>query len=392
MSSNKEMPATIRQGTPEDVEPILNLLTEYELPRSYFEPFYLNDSSYRPEQSWVVEQHGRLLSHLRIYDRWIRVGQAKMHIAGIGNVITAQDARGQGYSGQIMRAMLPVLQLEGYAYSLLWTHIPQLYARYGWAPIEQDLVRAVLPVDVENSARIAPLQASDLPAVTRLDETANSWRTGTAICTPGYWRGQTTRPQETPQHFLVAHDKMTDAITGYVRGRVMEQAVEILELVVEGGSFDIGRELLAAISMQRGGQLQGQFPPSLRAVFLPGEADTLPESGLMGRAINLAELLRVLEPLWRERLRAASGCEGALILSTSAGRAEVRIQNEEIQVSELPAAQTPEATPSLDEGAFAHLLFHGCDERAGRIDVVGIPCLRVLFPEQDFVIWPADAF
>ena len=392
MSSNKEMPATIRQGTPEDVEPILNLLTEYELPRSYFEPFYLNDSSYRPEQSWVVEQHGRLLSHLRIYDRWIRVGQAKMHIAGIGNVITAQDARGQGYSGQIMRAMLPVLQLEGYAYSLLWTHIPQLYARYGWAPIEQDLVRAVLPVDVENSARIAPLQASDLPAVMRLYEAANAERTGTAIRTPEYWREQSTWLQETPEHFLVAHDNMTDAIIGYVRGRVMEQAVEILELAVEGGSFDIGRELLAAISMQRGGQLQGQFPPSLRAVFLPGEADTLPESGLMGRAINLAELLRVLEPLWRERLRAASGCEGALILSTSAGRAEVRIQNEEIQVSELPAAQTPEATPSLDEGAFAHLLFHGCDERAGRIDVVGIPCLRVLFPEQDFVIWSADAF
>ena len=392
MSSNKEMPATIRQGTPEDVEPILNLLTEYELPRSYFEPFYLNDSSYRPEQSWVVEQHGRLLSHLRIYDRWIRVGQAKMHIAGIGNVITAQDARGQGYSGQIMRAMLPVLQLEGYAYSLLWTHIPQLYARYGWAPIEQDLVRAVLPVDVENSARIAPLQAGDLPAVMHLYEAANAERTGTAIRTPEYWREQSTWLQETPEHFLVAHDNMTDAIIGYVRGRVMEQAVEILELAVEGGSFDIGRELLAAISMQRGGQLQGQFPPSLRAVFLPGEANTLPESGLMGRAINLAELLRVLEPLWRERLRAASGCEGALILSTSAGRAEVRIQNEEIQVSELPAAQTPEATPSLDEGAFAHLLFHGCDERAGRIDVVGIPCLRVLFPEQDFVIWPADAF
>ena len=392
MSSNKEMPATIRQGTPEDVEPILNLLTEYELPRSYFEPFYLNDSSYRPEQSWVVEQHGRLLSHLRIYDRWIRVGRAKMRIAGIGNVITAQDARGQGYSGQIMRAMLPVLQLEGYAYSLLWTHIPQLYARYGWAPIEQDLVRAVLPVDVENSARIAPLQAGDLPAVMHLYEAANAERTGTAVRTPEYWQEQSTWLQETPEHFLVAHDNMTDAIIGYVRGRVMEQAVEILELAVEGGSFDIGRELLAAISMQRGGQLQGQFPRSLRAVFLPGEANTLPESGLMGRAINLAELLRVLEPLWRERLRAASGCEGALILSTSAGRAEVRIQNEEIQVSELPAAQTPEATPSLDEGAFAHLLFHGCDERAGRIDVVGIPCLRVLFPEQDFVIWPADAF
>src|SRR5437588_7779124 len=130
MSSSKEMPVTVRRGRPEDVEPILNLLTEYGLPRSYFEPFYLNDSSYRPEQSWVVEQGGRLLSHLRIYDRWIRVGRAKLHIAGVGNVITAQDARGHGYSGQIMQAMLPVLQQEGYAYSLLWLHLPYLYVCY----------------------------------------------------------------------------------------------------------------------------------------------------------------------------------------------------------------------------------------------------------------------
>src|SRR5438105_13784479 len=139
MSSNKEMSATIRQGTPEDVEPILELLTEYGLPRSYFEPFYLNDSSYRPEQSCVVEQHGQLLSHLRIYDRWIRISRPKLHIAGVGNVITAREARGHGYARKIMRAMLPALQQEGYAYSLLWTHLPDLYGRYGWVLIEQDL-------------------------------------------------------------------------------------------------------------------------------------------------------------------------------------------------------------------------------------------------------------
>src|SRR5437588_10957111 len=145
-----EMPVTIRRGTPEDIESILDLLTEYGLPRSYFEPFYLNDASYRPEHSWVVERNGRLLSHLRIYDRWIRVGRAKLHIAGVGNVITARGARGRGYSGQIMRAMLPVLNQERYAYSLLWTHIPHLYGRYGWVPIEQELVRAVLPPSVLN--------------------------------------------------------------------------------------------------------------------------------------------------------------------------------------------------------------------------------------------------
>src|SRR6266704_2778572 len=168
MSSGGKVPVTIRRGTPEDIEPILDLLTEYGLPRSYFEPFFLNDTSYRPEQSWVVEQNGRLLSHLRIYDRWIRVGRAKLHIAGVGNVITARDARGHGYSGQLIRAMLPVLYQEGYAYSLLWTHLPGLYSRYGWVPIEQELVRAVLPPSVSASVRIAPFQHDDLPAIMRL--------------------------------------------------------------------------------------------------------------------------------------------------------------------------------------------------------------------------------
>src|SRR5204863_6173542 len=131
--------------------------------------------------AWVVEQYGQLLSHLHIYDRWIRVDSAEMHIAGVGNVITAEEARGHGYSGQIMRAMLPVLQQEGYAYSLLWTHIPQLYSRYGWTPIEQELVRAILPVEVENAARITPFQASDLAAIMRLYEVVNARRTGTTI-------------------------------------------------------------------------------------------------------------------------------------------------------------------------------------------------------------------
>jgi GNAT superfamily N-acetyltransferase len=117
MSSGSNIPVIIRRGTTEDIEPILNLLTEYELPQSYFEPFYLNDTNYRPEHSWVVEQNGRLVSHLRIYDRWIRIGRAKLHIAGIGNVITARDARGQGYAGKLMLAILPELSQEGYDYS-----------------------------------------------------------------------------------------------------------------------------------------------------------------------------------------------------------------------------------------------------------------------------------
>ncbi len=39
----------IRRGRADDVEPILDLLAHYERPRSYFEPFYLKEPTYRPE-------------------------------------------------------------------------------------------------------------------------------------------------------------------------------------------------------------------------------------------------------------------------------------------------------------------------------------------------------
>ena len=395
MSSGGKVPVTIRRGTPEDIEPILDLLTEYGLPRSYFEPFFLNDTSYRPEQSWVVEQNGRLLSHLRIYDRWIRVGRAKLHIAGVGNVITALDARGRGYSGQIIQAMLPALQQEGYSYSLLWTHLPNLYGRYGWVPIEQELVRAVLPPSVLNAVRIAPFEDDDLPAIMGIYETANAERTGTTIRTLEYWLEQPTWLHETRDNFLVAHDNAKDVVVGYVRGRITQNAVEILELGMEGDRFDIGRTLLAAISMHREEQLQGQFPPSLRGVFLHGEFGIIPEeAGLMGRVINLAELLQVMEPVWRDRVREAETSEGVLWLATSSGHAVIQVTGRELQMDVLRAAEVREAVVLLNEDQFAHLLFHGFDERADHIigEQFDRSFLRALFPEQDFVIWAADAF
>jgi ribosomal protein S18 acetylase RimI-like enzyme len=391
MSTGNSVPVTVRRGSPEDIESILNLLTEYELPRSYFEPFYLNDTSYRPEHSWLVEQNGRLLSHLRIYDRWIRVGHTKLHIAGIGNMITARDARRHGYAGQLMYALLSELPREGYAYSLLWTHLPGLYSRYGWVPVEQDLIRAVLPPSIRRSVKITPFQENDLPAIMRLYEITNADRTGTTIRTPEYWRELPKWLREDQDDFLVARDNAGDEIVGYIQSRPLQNAVEILELGVEESTLDIGRTSLAAASMRRDGQLQGQFPPSQWTVFYPGEFEIVPEFGLMGRVINLAELLHALQPMWRDLVQKAGMSQGALSLSTSAGSAEIQVTNGNIQVETQGIAET---VPALNELEFAHFLFHGFDKHAKNLieDRMDTSLLRVLFPKQDFVIWQADNF
>src|SRR4051812_37611086 len=127
----------VRRATAADVDAILDLLTEYDVPREYFVPWYRADPTYRPEQSWLVEQAGRLVAHLRVYDRRVRAGGVVLRIAGVGNVITAPAYRGQGLAGRLLDAMLAAAHTEGYAYSLLWTHLPSLYARHGWAPLAE---------------------------------------------------------------------------------------------------------------------------------------------------------------------------------------------------------------------------------------------------------------
>jgi hypothetical protein len=60
-----------------------------------------------------------------------------------------------------------------------------------------------------------------------------------------------------------------------------------------------------------------------------------------------------------------------------------------------PPVSTGEVANALNERAFAHLMFRGFDAAATeeRIGAGQNPSLlRALFPEQDFVIWRADAF
>ena len=190
MSGSGDGLAVIRRARAGDVGRILDLLAHYDVPRSYFEPFYLRDPTYRPEHSWLAEQDGQLVAHLRVYDRKVRVGGAKLRVAGVGNVITAPEQRGRGYAGQLLEAMLAELPLERFAYSLLRAYRPALYERYGWAPIEEELVQAQIRPFDSGSVAIASFADEDLPEVMRLYEEANAGRSGTTVRSPEYWHSQ----------------------------------------------------------------------------------------------------------------------------------------------------------------------------------------------------------
>ena len=337
----------------------------------------------------MADQDGRLVAHLRIFDRSVRVGGVGLRVAGVGNVITDPNHRGHGYAGQLLRAMLGAIPDKGFTYSLLRAYQPVLYERYGWAPLDQELMRAELPPVTTGFATIAPFTDDDLPGVMRLYEETNAERIGPTIRSPRYWRAQLQWLQEDRDGFLVARSD-DGVLVGYVRSRSGPDATEILELGVEAGDLEVGRALLSATAARGGGRIQGHLPPSLRTVLRPTEREVVGEFGLMGRVIDLVALAATLEPVWLERMQSSGSLGGSFQLSTNAGCAEVRVSSSGIEVD----TQTDsDVAPLVDERTLTHLLFRGFDSSAR--DFIGAQnssLLRVLLPEQDFVIWGADAF
>lgn len=383
-------PAIVRRAAANDVAAILDLLVEYDLPRAYFEPYYLGDPTYRPEHSWIAEQDGQLAAHLRMYSRWIRVHGVALLIAGVGNVITGRAFRGQGYAHDLLRAMTAGAAADGFAYSLLWTHLPSLYERHGWALVDQRAVRASLPVPPTLSARITSFLPDDLPEVARLYEATNVLRTGPTVRSRDYWRAQLAWLREDANSFLIARTSEA-SLAGYVRGRPRHSDVEILELAVAPTDVTTGRALLGSVARHHGGQVQAWLPPSLLDVVPRAERDMEDDSRFMGRVLDLGALVQALRPVLERRLAAAGVRAGACWLTTSTGAAELRLSEGQLVLHSHPRERT---SACLNEAELAHLLFHGYDDTAvelldGRRDT---DILRVLFPAQDFVVWPADKF
>ena len=65
--------------------------------REYFASAYRNDPCARPEHSRIVRVDGDIVSHIRLYDRWQRVGPVAVHVGCVGDVCTLPEHRKRGH-------------------------------------------------------------------------------------------------------------------------------------------------------------------------------------------------------------------------------------------------------------------------------------------------------
>ena len=130
-------------------------------------------------------------SRLWIVDKEMRIGGSSVKIGGISSVETGEKYRGRGLASQVMEAALKLMAREGYQATILHG-IPDFYHRFGYAVCMPEYSLRISTLDAERAQGSHSLREPkdiDWPAIARLYNGENAFRTGTIVRDAGSWKG-----------------------------------------------------------------------------------------------------------------------------------------------------------------------------------------------------------
>ena len=227
--------------------------------------YFHEEPTYQFEQSRILIEQGRIVAHLRIWDRQIRVRGATLRVGGIGSVLTHPDFRGRGYAQALIRDAELYMQQAGYDLGMLFTIIgTPFYAKLGWIPLP--LPTFSFPVGepttaFSDSARILD-DTADLPAVMALYDAANANQTGTEIRNSGYWRSGPSRYRKLfPQKGIERNGELV----GYLNYDNNGSDLKVCEVCFMPGDEEacqvVAHTLFAAAKKEGLKTIKGSLPP-----------------------------------------------------------------------------------------------------------------------------------
>jgi len=138
------------------------------------EPFFFERTVRAPtlplENTVLLRTDGRIASQLQVYERQLRVGDARAWTGAIGNVYTLPEYQGEGLGTRLLEYTREYLADRGYALSVLHTGVPEFYRRAGWEPVPFDRHRVDDPAPAagEGADAFEPFEPADLDRLIEL--------------------------------------------------------------------------------------------------------------------------------------------------------------------------------------------------------------------------------
>ena len=342
----------------------------------------------------------------------MHLGPARLHIGGIGAVVTHPAYRHQGIATALMRDAITYATQRRYALLLL-DGIANFYAQFGYVTIMDSMTHAVASEEVQAHAPspyiVRPATLADTSALLALHQRHYG-------ANPGFF----DRTQEWQEHLLrhrlvFAEEPPVIVLTsddeprGYLlpfQGRT--SAYSVLEVAAEDWPATLAllqyHARLVEHTIDSPKELVWPLPPNSPTLYhladnLTVRSETLRvlNVGCMTRPAHVPTLLQALIPLWQERLqRHVLAWSGILALEVDNTTCYLEVRSGTLRMRETPSA--PVETVRLTSHVFLQLLFGyrpliwAVHQPAQWIPAPVLPLLAILFPHEPAIQAGSDSF
>jgi len=268
--SGAKGPMTIRAATEDELGQLVTLQQIVFRPGEEgagerYWSYVREDPRYRLEHSRVVEDGGRIVAYLRVWDRRIRLRGSVVRAGGIGSLATHPDHRGKGYASALLRDTEQYFTKSGYDIGLLFTIIgTPFYEARGWVSVPLPTFE-ILPKDEPSrsdaGSGVRCLNVGDdLHAVARVYESHCSGVTGSEVREPSYW---TSGPARMRGVFPQIGYGPPGELQAYVNRERRRDGLWVKEACGVGGR-QVWRSLASALWAEAaesgGGRIAGSLP------------------------------------------------------------------------------------------------------------------------------------
>ena len=301
-------------------------------------------ASREAEFKWTLrlDRNGEELGRVRLVRKRLRIGRSRVTTGGIAGLYTAPEHRSKGHAHCLMEASHDFLKKQGCSIVLL-NAIPGFYHQFGYDvvfPVYRLFVRTENLLQARNLCNVRRALKRDEPALVRLYNRNNRYRTGTLV-RDANWRFASLINYGQPPGILLLAEDGQQRIMGYALCRSRSDRYFVQEL---NGSSSTAFESLGLAVGKRAhragferihfrlpidhpfGRFCGRFGSEWEVQYHVNAED-------MGRVLDQSRLLSSLRPELAFRLRESSwNANTCLWFETELGAAGLSVEGNRVRV------------------------------------------------------------
>ncbi|RLF19070.1 MAG: hypothetical protein DRZ82_06910 [Thermoprotei archaeon] len=421
------------EGITEVMRKCFGTFNQFQLDAKTWLSYREVDYGFKTDYSLVAEANGKIVGHVQVVLRRLKLGKGYVNVGGIANVSTDPDYRGRGIATNLMRMALELCKKEGIHLSDLMTSYGyvahRVYRRLGYADViffqrflgeREEVEETIKTFEKEVNVKVRDYKDDDLPHLERIYNSFAEEYSGIAWRDTEYWRKKIVGKKRF-YHMWFYDEEGMEILVAERGGEVSGYSYFALgpkckRLVM--GSSEVG--ILLELVAKDMASLKGLLVETLRRMLEVNVKTfdlVLPpyepyrsllrrfhffiERGIyMSNIVDLEGLMREYIPTFEYFMRRAGGFNVRIGLRSSYGNVNLELKGDTIEVTK----ERPDVVFQISYHSLARMVHFVENVYSaffkGHIDIVktnssitasrALQCLSTLFPKMKFFVWQAD--